>query len=93
MNRFIYFEIRAKRRKLESLEFGILGRFLTKCFCSFREVAAADDCGVESILSHLARERNMNFGFGFREKGDKTCSQSNDYEDKNLVEASMDAVC
>ncbi|XWS63569.1 hypothetical protein CRYUN_Cryun06bG0111400 [Craigia yunnanensis] len=55
------------------------------------EVVAEDECGIEGILSRLERERNMNFGFGFREKGDNTCFQSNDYEDKNLVDASKDA--
>ncbi|XP_016692660.2 protein PTST homolog 2, chloroplastic isoform X2 [Gossypium hirsutum] len=32
------------------------------------EVAAKDDCGVEGILSRLERERNVNFGIGFRDK-------------------------
>ncbi|XVF44149.1 hypothetical protein PTKIN_Ptkin02bG0097900 [Pterospermum kingtungense] len=54
-------------------------------------VAAEDDCGIEGILSRLERERNKNLGFGFREKGDNTFSQSNDYEEVSLVEASMDA--
>ncbi|XP_022726439.1 uncharacterized protein LOC111282569 isoform X2 [Durio zibethinus] len=54
------------------------------------EVAAEHDYGIEGILSRLERERNRNFGFGFREKGDNTCTQSNDYEEESLVEASMD---
>ncbi|XWS68881.1 hypothetical protein CRYUN_Cryun04dG0131700 [Craigia yunnanensis] len=55
------------------------------------EVAAEDDSGIEGILSRLDRERNMDFGFGFKERGDNICSQSNDYKEESLVEASMDA--
>ncbi|XWS34942.1 hypothetical protein CRYUN_Cryun21dG0080800 [Craigia yunnanensis] len=55
------------------------------------EVVAEDDCGIEGILNRLERERNMNFGFGIREKGDNTCSQSNDSEEESIVQASMDA--
>lgn len=78
--------------EIESLDVRILGRFLIICFCSFRDVAAEDDCGIEGILSRLDRERNKNFGFGFREKDENTCSQSYDHEDVSLVEASMDSV-
>ncbi|XWS34944.1 hypothetical protein CRYUN_Cryun21dG0080800 [Craigia yunnanensis] len=56
------------------------------------EVVAEDDCGIEGILNRLERERNMNFGFGIREKGDNTCSQSNDSEEESIVQASMDAI-
>ncbi|XVE75178.1 hypothetical protein DITRI_Ditri12bG0074800 [Diplodiscus trichospermus] len=55
------------------------------------EVASEDDCGIEGILNRLERERNINFGFGFREKGDNICSQSTDNEKESLAEASMDA--
>ncbi|XVF02290.1 hypothetical protein REPUB_Repub04eG0162800 [Reevesia pubescens] len=55
------------------------------------ELAAEDDCGIEGILSRLERERNINFGFCFREKGDNTCSQSNDNEEESLVQTSIDA--
>ncbi|XP_022734551.1 uncharacterized protein LOC111288060 [Durio zibethinus] len=55
------------------------------------EVAAEDDCGIEGILSRLERERNMNFGFGYIEKGSNTCSQSNDSEEESIAQASMDA--
>ncbi|KAK6281686.1 hypothetical protein POUND7_015511 [Theobroma cacao] len=55
------------------------------------EVAAEDDSGIDGILSRLQRERNVSFGFGFREKGDNNaCTQSNDSEEESLVQASMD---
>nr|KJB31401.1 hypothetical protein B456_005G189700 [Gossypium raimondii] len=54
------------------------------------EVAAKDDCGVEGILSRLERERNVNFGIGFRDKGDNTCPQTNCTEEESLVQASTD---
>ncbi|XVF82493.1 hypothetical protein PTKIN_Ptkin16aG0053300 [Pterospermum kingtungense] len=55
------------------------------------EVAAEDNCGIDGILSRLERERKMNFGFGFREKGDNTFSQSNNSEEESIVQAPMDA--
>ncbi|XVF84815.1 hypothetical protein PTKIN_Ptkin17bG0069700 [Pterospermum kingtungense] len=55
------------------------------------EAAAEDDCGIEGILSRLERERNMNFGFGFKKKGDNTCSQSDNGEEESIVQASTDA--
>ncbi|KAK8529505.1 hypothetical protein V6N13_102419 [Hibiscus sabdariffa] len=54
------------------------------------EVAAEDDCGINGILSRLEKERNINFGIGFREKGDNTCSQTNCTEEESLVQASTD---
>ncbi|OMO55130.1 hypothetical protein COLO4_36184 [Corchorus olitorius] len=56
-----------------------------------QEVVAEDDSGIEVILSRLERERNINFGFGIREKGhNNTSSQSNDSEEESLVQSSMD---
>ncbi|OMO51667.1 hypothetical protein CCACVL1_29656 [Corchorus capsularis] len=56
-----------------------------------QEVVAEDDSGIEGILSRLERERNINFGFGIREKGhNNTSSQSNDSEEESLVQSSMD---
>ncbi|KAK8492573.1 hypothetical protein V6N11_030797 [Hibiscus sabdariffa] len=54
------------------------------------EVATEDDCGINGILSRLEKERNINFGIGFREKGDNTCSQTNCIEEESLVQASTD---
>ncbi|XP_039039999.1 protein PTST homolog 2, chloroplastic-like isoform X2 [Hibiscus syriacus] len=53
------------------------------------EVAAEDDCGINGILSRLEKERNVNFGIGFKEKIVNTCSQTNCTED-SLVQASTD---
>ncbi|OMO57959.1 Immunoglobulin E-set [Corchorus olitorius] len=56
-----------------------------------QEVVAEDDCGIKGILSRLERERNINFGFDAREKGDNnTCPRSSDSEEESLVQASMD---
>ncbi|KAE8730267.1 5'-AMP-activated protein kinase-related, putative isoform 2 [Hibiscus syriacus] len=54
------------------------------------EVAAEDDCGINGILSRLEKERNMNFGIGFKENGFNTCSQTNCTEEDSLVQASID---
>ncbi|GMJ13142.1 PROTEIN TARGETING TO STARCH 2 [Hibiscus trionum] len=54
------------------------------------EAAAEDDCGINGILSRLEKERNMNFGIGFKDQGDNTCSQTNCSEEESLVQASTD---
>ncbi|XP_039068893.1 protein PTST homolog 2, chloroplastic-like isoform X2 [Hibiscus syriacus] len=54
------------------------------------EAAAENDWGINGILSHLEKERNMNFGIGFRDKGDNTCSHTKCTEEEYLVQASTD---
>ncbi|KAL4281488.1 hypothetical protein GQ457_03G007470 [Hibiscus cannabinus] len=54
------------------------------------EAAAEDDCGINGILSRLEKERNLNFGIDFKDKGDSTCSETNCTEEESLVQASTD---
>ncbi|KAK8655361.1 hypothetical protein V6N13_107942 [Hibiscus sabdariffa] len=54
------------------------------------EAAAEDDCGINGILSRLEKERNMNFGIDFKDKGDNTSSKTNCTEEESLVQASTD---
>ncbi|XP_021685445.2 protein PTST homolog 2, chloroplastic isoform X2 [Hevea brasiliensis] len=52
------------------------------------ETAAVNDSGIEGILSRLEKERNMNFGFGLREKAENTYVQSNGLEHNLLAKSS-----
>lgn len=61
-------------------------------FCLVREQAIEDDSGIEGILNRLEKERNTNFGFGLREKGNTACVQSDGRKDDQHVETSKEEV-
>lgn len=54
------------------------------------EQAIEDDSGIEGILNRLEKERNTNFGFGLREKGNTACVQSDGRKDDRHVETSKE---
>ncbi|KAI9168862.1 hypothetical protein LWI28_002987 [Acer negundo] len=54
------------------------------------EAATANDSGIEGILSRLEKERNINFGFALRDKGNTTQLQRDHEKDDWLAGTSKD---